>query len=152
MVLDVTTVSARYLRESSLVESRTLPVQVDETAERVRSILVLDDDLAVRNALVETMRRAGYAVASAADGEEGWNALRRAEHDLVITDHDMPRLTGLDLVRRMRACRMDLPVILVSGRMPWEEPDLARVLIPGTAMEKPFRLADLLSTVRALLY
>jgi DNA-binding response OmpR family regulator len=63
----------------------------------------------------------------------------------------MPRLKGLDLLRRMRSCRMDMPTILVSGAMPWDEPDMARVLHPGTAMEKPFRLQELLANVRALL-
>ncbi|HRE08158.1 MAG TPA: response regulator [Opitutaceae bacterium] len=152
MVLDVTTSGPSKLSFWMADRGQSNPVNGSpQPLPRVRTILVLDDDASVRHALVEFMRRAGYDVASGSDGEEGWNALRAGRHDLLITDHDMPRLKGLDLLRRMRSCRMDMPTILVSGAMPWDEPDMARVLHPGTAMEKPFRLQELLANVRALL-
>jgi DNA-binding response OmpR family regulator len=94
---------------------------------------------------------AGYRVSSAEDGEEGWSALCAGSYDLLITDHDMPRLSGLDLLRRLRAVKFDLPVILISGNMPWAEPDLLGMLQPGLALEKPFSFVGLMATVSSLL-
>jgi two-component system sensor histidine kinase and response regulator WspE len=87
-----------------------------EAAHRVRRILVVEDSLTVREMERRVLERAGYAVDLAIDGMEGWNALRRGAYDLVLTDIDMPRLTGLELVRRIRAdTRLQgLPVVIVS--------------------------------------
>jgi DNA-binding response OmpR family regulator len=64
----------------------------------------------------------------------------------------MPRLTGLNLLRRIRARPIDVPVILTSGRVPWQEPDLLPLLRPGLAIEKPFSASDLLAKVRTFLF
>ena len=94
---------------------------------------------------------AGYHVTTAEDGMQGWELFCRCNFDLLITDHDMPRLTGLDLTRRVRTDQRDLPVIMISGRMPWEELDLLSLLQPGIALEKPFAFAELNAHVRSLL-
>jgi two-component system sensor histidine kinase and response regulator WspE len=58
----------------------------------------------------------GYLVDVAVDGVDGWNALRTGRYDLVVTDVDMPRLDGIELVRRVRADRRyaSLPIVIVS--------------------------------------
>jgi len=64
----------------------------------------------------QILRTHGYEVEVAVDGQDGWNKLQAGEFDLVISDVDMPRVTGLEFVRRIRddyALR-DLPVIIVS--------------------------------------
>jgi DNA-binding response OmpR family regulator len=64
----------------------------------------------------------------------------------------MPRLTGLGLLRRVRAGTLNaLPVILISGEMPWEDADLLDLVWPGMAMEKPFSFIELLTSVRTVL-
>lgn len=63
----------------------------------------------------------------------------------------MPRLSGLDLIRRVRAVPVKVPVILISGRMPCDEENLSRLLPPGVALKKPFSMAVLLTHLRDML-
>jgi two-component system OmpR family response regulator len=115
-------------------------------------ILVIDDDAGVREVLANLLRRSGYRVSSATNGEAGWQALCANSFDALITDHAMPHLTGLDLLRRVRTGPLNtLPVILISGRMPWGEADLLDLVRPGMAMVKPFSFFELLTSVRSLL-
>jgi DNA-binding response OmpR family regulator len=112
---------------------------------------VVDDDAALRTVLIASLRDSGYRVSDAEDGEAAWGVLCSDSVDVLITDHDIPRLTGLDLLRRVRAGPLQLPVILISGEMPWNERDLLSLLPPGVALEKPFSLADLQAHVASLL-
>jgi CheY-like chemotaxis protein len=119
---------------------------------RPKRILFIDDNIDVRDICGELLRRTGYCVDFAADGETGWEILSAAPYDLLITDHNMPRLSGLNLVRRLRAASQNLPVIMVSGNLPWDEPDLQWMLRPGAILQKPFSFADLLAKVEDLTY
>ncbi len=121
------------------------------TAASPGRVLVVDDDPAIRDMLTCTLSDAGYHVDCAEDGEAGWQALCTDSFELLITDHLMPGLSGLDLLRRVRAGPLQLPVLFISGQMPADEPDLFRWLPPGVALEKPFSLAALLIAVRDLL-
>jgi DNA-binding NtrC family response regulator len=118
-------------------------------AER-SSILVADDDESIRDLLECTLMREGYKVSCTEDGEQAWSQLRIGSIDLLITDHDMPRLKGLDLLNRLRAHSLRIPVILISGYMPWSGLDL-ELLNPGVALAKPFSLSLLCTQVRNLL-
>jgi DNA-binding response OmpR family regulator len=110
-------------------------------------ILVVDDDPGVRNILASILRRADHEVMCACDGEEGWEALCSGSYDGMITDHDMPRLSGLDLIRRVRAVPSNIPIILVSGQMPREEMDFTELVSPGMALEKPFSFREVFEVV-----
>ena len=81
-----------------------------------KRVLVVDDSITVREVERQLLRNHGYDVAVAVDGQEGWNTVRSEHFDLVISDVDMPRMNGLELVRAMRADQTlkDLPVIIVS--------------------------------------
>jgi two-component system sensor histidine kinase and response regulator WspE len=83
---------------------------------RTRRILVVDDSLTVRETQRRLLSNRGYAVETAVDGMDGLHALRGHDFDLVITDVDMPRVSGIELVRRIRAdARLAaLPVMIVS--------------------------------------
>ncbi|MGE0666738.1 MAG: response regulator [Sphingomonadales bacterium] len=87
-----------------------------DSARRLRHILVVDDSLTVRETERKLLERAGYLVDVAVDGVAGWNALRLGNYDLLLTDVDMPRMTGIDLTRAVRedARLRDLPVMIVS--------------------------------------
>ena len=131
--------------------SHEQPNQQDSVNIR-NKILVVDDDAGVREVLASLLRRSGYRVSCANNGEAGWEALCAESFDALITDHAMPRLTGLDLLRRVRTGTLHaLPVILISGKMPWEEPDLLDLVWPGLAMEKPFSFFEMLTSVRTVL-
>ena len=81
-----------------------------------RRILVVDDSITVREVERQLLIRRGYAVDVAVDGKEGYNALRAARYDLLVTDVDMPRMTGIELIRAVRKESRfeDLPIIIVS--------------------------------------
>ncbi len=117
---------------------------------RVR-VLLVDDDPGVRSVFGAGLRQLQLEVDMAADGDAAWEALCTKPYDLLITDHLMPRLTGLELLRRLRAVRVDLPCILISGDLPEADEDLAACVQPGCTLEKPITLALFLTTVKALL-
>lgn len=81
-----------------------------------KRVLVVDDSITVREVQRQILRGRGYEVEIAVDGADGWNKLRAAPFDLIVSDVDMPRMTGLELVRRIRddAKYRDLPVVIVS--------------------------------------
>jgi two-component system sensor histidine kinase and response regulator WspE len=87
-----------------------------DTPRPRKRILVVDDSITVRELERQLLRNHGYDVAVAVDGKEGWNLVRAQRFDLVITDVDMPRMNGLELVTAIRhdPALRDLPVIIVS--------------------------------------
>ena len=91
--------------------------QGDQAVEVARKrILVVDDSLTVRELQRKLLLNRGYDVAVAVDGMDGWNALRSEDFDLLITDIDMPRMDGIELVTLLRRDNrlQSLPVMVVS--------------------------------------
>lgn len=82
----------------------------------MRCVLVIDDSLTVRELERKLLTQHGYEVDVAVDGMDGWNALRAGRYDLVVTDIDMPRLDGIELVARVNAdaALKSTPVVVVS--------------------------------------
>jgi CheY-like chemotaxis protein len=82
------------------------------------NILLCDDDIHILRAAEVKLRRAGHRVRTAGDGQEGWEAIEQDRPDLVVTDLQMPRLTGLELAARIRSDERtrDLPVILLTAK------------------------------------
>lgn len=81
-----------------------------------RRVLVVDDSLTVRELERKLLDQAGYEVEIAVDGMDGWNAVRAGEFDLIITDVDMPRMDGIELVKLIKEDQRlgRLPVMIVS--------------------------------------
>ena len=77
--------------------------------------------------------------------------LQRANYDLLITDHKMPRMTGVELIQRVRSRQMTLAVILMSGTMPTEELERHPELKLNATLTKPFTLGELLAAVKTVL-
>ena len=113
-----------------------------------RHVLVVDDDPTTRRLTALLLVRAGYFVDAAADGEAGWGALCSAPYDLLVTDHDMPRLTGLQLIERLRRAGMRLPVIIASGSMELGEAGDHPWLALSAILHKPFQSTDLIAAAR----
>ncbi|KER73916.1 chemotaxis protein [Burkholderia cepacia] len=85
-------------------------------ADRRRRVLVVDDSLTVRELERKLLEKRGYDVTVAVDGMEGWNAVRSDVFDLVVTDVDMPRMDGIELVTLIKSDPMlkRVPVMIVS--------------------------------------
>ncbi|MGE3517947.1 MAG: response regulator [Vicinamibacterales bacterium] len=90
--------------------------RVASAAKNRRRILVVDDSITVREVERTLLTNRGYEVDVAVDGVDGWNALRTGRYDLTVSDVDMPRMTGIELVSRVKAdARLKtMPVIIVS--------------------------------------
>ncbi len=81
-----------------------------------KRVLVVDDSITVREVECRLLQNHGYDVETAVNGVDGWNAVRVGHYDLVITDVDMPRMNGIELVRAIKSDERlkDLPVVIVS--------------------------------------
>lgn len=81
-----------------------------------KRILVVDDSITVREVECRLLRNHGYEVETAINGMDGWNAVRIGKYDLVVSDVDMPRMNGIELVKAIRAdARLKtMPVLIVS--------------------------------------
>jgi two-component system, chemotaxis family, sensor histidine kinase and response regulator WspE len=118
-----------------------------------KRILVVDDSLTVREVERRLLENGGYEVSVAVDGMDGWNALRGGHFDLLVTDIDMPRMDGIELVRRVRSWPPtgSLPVVIVSYKD--QEEYRMKGLDAGAnayLTKSSFHDAGLLNTVRDL--
>ncbi len=102
-----------------LAESQLQKVsKTEQTAESTtrKRVLVVDDSITVREVERKLLENQGYEVEIAVNGMDGWNALRTGHFDLVISDVDMPRMTGIELVSQIKnhSALKSIPVIIVS--------------------------------------
>jgi len=111
-------------------------------------ILVADDDGDFRQLSAGALVSFGYRVDVAEDGEAAWKALHANSYDLLITDNKMPKISGVELVKKLRSAGMTLPVILMSGELPTEELSRSPWLQLAATLVKPFSRGQLLETVR----
>ena len=123
------------------------------TVVRAPRILVVDDDKVFRLSTAALLRADGYEVDTAEDGEAGWKVLHAVRYDpdcydLLITDNNMPKLSGVELIKKLRFERMILPVILASGSAPINTGWLQLEAV----LPKPFSLDQLVQTVKEVLH
>jgi len=101
----------------ALITGRSLR-RLERTSEETRAgrVLVVDDSIIVRELQKQLLEIRGFEVDVAVDGMDGWNALRTDPYDLVITDIDMPRMNGFELVKEIKkdSTLRSIPVIIVS--------------------------------------
>jgi DNA-binding NtrC family response regulator len=79
------------------------------------SILIIDDERAIRKTLSEILSYEGYKIEEAADGEEGLKKFSSAEYDLVLCDIKMPKVDGIEFLEKARMINPDVPIIVISG-------------------------------------
>ncbi len=115
------------------------------------TVLLAEDDAAIAEPLSRALQREGYGVVVAVDGVAALDRLRTGEVDLLLLDLGLPGVDGLEVCRRVRAEQPDLPVLMLTART--DEVDFVVGLDAGADdyVGKPFRLAELLARVRALL-
>jgi two-component system sensor histidine kinase and response regulator WspE len=120
LILDVEDLVRSVVRLVSTLPARQLRrLDAHKDAHRPqKQVLVVDDSITVREVQRQLLENRGYHVTIAVDGMDGWQRVRSDPFDLVITDVDMPRLNGIDLVRSIKQdTRLkDLPVMIVSYR------------------------------------
>ncbi len=115
------------------------------------SVLVVDDEPALRKALRTSLIASGFVVEEARDGEEALVTARRHPFDLVLLDINMPGINGIDACRRMRGISPRAGIVMVTVRD--SEDDKVRALEAGADdyVTKPFKLRELTARLRAVL-
>ena len=116
-----------------------------------RRILVVEDDAAIRQGIVDALEYAGYAIHQAPDGKRGLDLALTCDCNLVLLDLILPGVDGLDILKEVRTSRPALPVIILTARS--EEADRVRGLKLGADdyVIKPFSVQELLARVEAVL-
>lgn len=115
------------------------------------TILVVEDDTAIRRGLADALKFAGYRVLEAADGQQGLDSALTGSIDLILLDILMPRLDGMGVLRELRKARSGTPVIFLTAK--GEEEDRVRGLRAGADdyVVKPFSATEVLARVEAVL-
>ncbi|HOK46640.1 MAG TPA: response regulator [Bryobacteraceae bacterium] len=115
------------------------------------SILVVDDDDTIRHILRRMLEGAGYEVREAPNGKVAIEELSRRPAHVMITDIFMPEQEGIETIRIARKTFPDLGIIAISGAAGENYLKMAELLGASASLLKPFRLKDVLKTVRATL-
>lgn len=113
-------------------------------------ILLVEDDPALQRQLGERLRREGIAVDSAFDGSEGLYLGREVDYDAAVVDLGLPKLSGLDLVRQLRAERRRWPILILTARDHWQDKVAGLEAGADDYLAKPFQMEELLARLNAL--
>lgn len=114
-------------------------------------ILIVEDDDTVAAGLVEGLTAAGFTVDHAPSAETAESALSHTAYDLAVVDLGLPKMDGLELIRRLRRRNVAVPVLVLTARDAMEDRIAGLDLGADDYMTKPFLLPELLARVRALI-
>jgi DNA-binding response OmpR family regulator len=114
-------------------------------------ILVVEDEAGIRRLNVEILIQAGYHADSAEDGAVAWEMLQLHNYDLLVTDNNMPKVTGLELLQKLHDAHIAVPVIMATGILPKEEVIRHAQLQIHATLLKPYAIEELLTTVKSTL-
>jgi chemosensory pili system protein ChpA (sensor histidine kinase/response regulator) len=141
--------AAWALTREALAAAPSKSAVAEAAAVQAPLVLVVDDSLTVRRVTQRLLVREGYRVALAKDGLEGLERLSEERPAVLLSDIEMPRMDGFDLVRNLRndARLADLPVIMITSRIAQKHRDYAAELGVDHYLGKPYSEEDLLALV-----
>lgn len=113
-------------------------------------IMIVDDEIIVAKMLAECVSRQGHQAIAAASGSEALSVLRQNALDAVFLDIVMPRMNGIEVLRRIRKTHPALPVVIVTGNASAEEIKEVRRMGVTDIVEKPFGLRNLTEALAGL--
>jgi DNA-binding response OmpR family regulator len=114
-------------------------------------ILLVEDEPRIAADIVATLETAGYVVETVGDGEEAWFRGDTEDYDLIVLDLGLPRMDGLAVLKRWRAARRAMPVLVLTARGTWAERVEGIDAGADDYLPKPFRMEELIARVRALI-
>ena len=115
------------------------------------NILIIEDDAATAEFVAGAFRQVGYATVHVADGEAGLAAALHGPYDAAVVDIMLPRLDGLEVIRRLRTAGRTLPIIVLSARGSVDAKIRGLEAGGDDYLAKPFSVAELVARVQALL-
>ncbi len=113
-------------------------------------ILIVEDEAELARQLQETLRGAGFVVDAAADGEEGLYYGNEYDYDAAIIDLGLPKLGGIELIRRLREGDRRFPVLILTARDHWQDKVEGLEAGADDYLTKPFRMEELQARLNAL--
>src|SRR4029077_21118808 len=114
-------------------------------------VLVVEDEATLRDTLQARLAEAGFTVDLARDGEEGLFAALEFPLDVAIIDLGLPRLPGLELIRRVRAAHKSYPILILTARDNWQDKVEGLQAGADDYVAKPFHFEEVLARLQALL-
>jgi two-component system response regulator PhoP len=114
-------------------------------------VLIVEDEVALRDSLREKLAGAGFTVDLASDGEEGVFAALEFPLDVAIVDLGLPKVSGLELIRRVREQRKSYPILILTARDRWQDKVEGLQAGADDYVAKPFHFEEVLARVQALL-
>ncbi|PKL99684.1 MAG: DNA-binding response regulator [Gammaproteobacteria bacterium HGW-Gammaproteobacteria-6] len=114
-------------------------------------ILLVEDEAPLRETLAARLKREGFAVDAAQDGEEGLYLGREMPFDVAIIDLGLPKLSGMDLLRALRAEGRKYPVLILTARSSWQDKVEGLKAGADDYLVKPFHVEELMARLNALL-
>ncbi|MHC4571239.1 MAG: response regulator [Planctomycetota bacterium] len=119
-----------------------------------RRVLVVDDEIHIVHVVAIKLRNNGYEVISAENGAEAFKLACEEEPDIIVTDFQMPGMTGIQLVEKLRQCEKtkDIPVIMLTARGFAVENESREELQISEFLSKPFSPKELLRSIEDVLY
>ena len=119
--------------------------------ERIKKILVVDDESSITDLVYSILTEKGYEVTTAKDGKEGLKVFESVKPDLVITDIVMPDMEGIEFMRSLVKMRKALPIIVMSGNVLGTKfLETARIFGAQATLRKPFAIQELLEVIAAV--
>jgi len=127
---------------------------VERRAMVGKKVLVVDDEIHIVHVVAIKLRNNGYEVMTAANGAEAFELVCSDKPDIVVTDFQMPVMTGLELVKKIRHNQQtkDIPVILLTARNFAVEDKEKEELQISDCLSKPFSPKELLRSIQDILY
>jgi len=117
----------------------------------VTTILVVEDDPAILRGLTDNLRFEDYEVLAATDGEAGYKLQREKNPDLIVLDVMLPRMSGLEVCRKLRGDGVQTPILMLTARSEEADRVLGLDLGADDYLTKPFSVRELMARIRALL-
>jgi|SRR5262245_58377306 DNA-binding response OmpR family regulator len=114
-------------------------------------VLVIEDDAAILRGLVDNLTYEGHEVFTATNGEAGYDLQRSRKPDLIILDLMLPRMSGLELCRKLRGEGIQTPILMLTARSEESDRVIGLDLGADDYVTKPFSVRELMARVRALL-
>jgi len=117
----------------------------------MNKVLVIEDDPAILRGLADNLMFEGYQVFTAANGEAGYKTQQSENIDLIVLDLMLPRMSGLELCRKLRAEGVQTPILMLTARSEESDRVIGLDLGADDYVTKPFSVRELMARVRALL-
>ena len=119
-----------------------------------KKVLVVDDEIHIVHVVAIKLRNNGFEVVTAENGAKAFDLACQEKPDIIVTDYQMPVMSGLELVGKLRDCEQtkNIPVIMLTARSFAVDDEQKKQLQISDCLSKPFSPKDLLRTIEDILY